>query len=305
MSSALPRRKRLTLEHVKRAADRAALRSEGRDPDESPTDAGHRSDAGQRSAPAQRLSSSTTGWPISLSFLGLVGTLLGSAAAMLAFPTYARWGVFPLVLAGWLVSLCLHEFGHAIVAYGCGDRSVRAKGYLTLDLVRYTHLQYSIVLPLVFLALGGIGLPGGAVYINRRALRSRLRRSLVSAAGPAATLVVLLALLAILIVGRDRIEISLYAALAFLAFLQLTTLIFNLIPVPGLDGWGIIEPWLPRTLRELGWRTARIAPLLLIVLLLVPPVNRAFWTGADALCRSSGLDVWAISKGRALFEFWR
>jgi len=169
MSNALPR-KRLTPEHVKRAADRAALRSEGRDPDESPTDAGHRSDAGQRSAPAQRLSSSTTGWPISLSFLGLVGTFLGSAAAMLAFPTYARWGVFPLVLAGWLVSLCLHEFGHAIVAYGCGDRSVRAKGYLTLDLVRYTHLQYSIVLPLVFLAFGGIGLPGGAVYINMRCI---------------------------------------------------------------------------------------------------------------------------------------
>jgi Zn-dependent protease len=224
---------------------------------------------------------------------------------MLAFPTYARWGVFPLVLAGWLVSLCLHEFGHAVVAYRCGDRSVRAKGYLTLDLVRYTHLQYSIVLPLVFLALGGIGLPGGAVYINKRALRSRLRRTLVSAGGPAATLAVLLALLAILIVGRDRIETSLYAALTFLAFLQLTTLIFNLIPAPGLDGWGVIEPWLPRKLREIGWRTARIAPFLLIVLLLVPPVNRAFWDGAYALCRSTGLDVWAISEGRALFEFWR
>jgi len=47
---------------------------------------------------------------------------------------------------------------------------VRAKGYLTLDLVRYTHLQYSIVLPLVFLAFGGIGLPGGAVYINMRCI---------------------------------------------------------------------------------------------------------------------------------------
>jgi len=224
---------------------------------------------------------------------------------MLAFPTYARWGVFPLVLAGWLVSLCLHEFGHAIVAYGCGDRSVRAKGYLTLDLVRYTHWQYSIVLPLVFLALGGIGLPGGAIYIHNRALRSRLQRTLVSAGGPAATLAVLLALLAILIVGRDRIEFSLYAALAFLAFLQVTTLIFNLIPVPGLDGWGILAPWLPRTLRDLGWRTAHIAPLLLIVLLLVLPLNRAFWGGAYELCRTIGLDVWAISEGRALFEFWR
>jgi Zn-dependent protease len=305
MSNAPPARKRLTPEHVKRAADRAALRSEGKNPYEPPTDADHHLNAGPRSTPAHGPSPAATGWPISLSFLGLVGALLGSAAAMSAFPTYARRGVFQLVLAGWLVSLCLHEFGHAIVAYRCGDRSVRAKGYLTLDLVRYTHLQYSIVLPLVFLALGGIGLPGGAIYINKRALRGRLQRTLVSAGGPAATLAVLLALLAILIAGRDLIDMSLYAALAFLAFLQLTTLIFNLIPVPGLDGWGILDPWLPRKLREFGRRAARIAPFLLIVLLLVPPVNRAFWGGAYALSHSTGLDVWAISDGRALFEFWR
>src|SRR5262249_42856576 len=137
------------------------------------------------------------------------------------------------------------------------------------------------------------------------ALRSRLQRALVSAAGPAATLAVLLALLAILVAGRDLIGMSLYAALAFLAFLQLTALVFNLIPVPRFDGWGILDPWLPRKLREAGWRTAPIAPLLLIVLLLVPPVNRAFWDGVYALSHSIGLDVWAISLGRALFEFWR
>jgi hypothetical protein len=41
------------------------------------------------------------------------------------------------------------------------------------------------------------------------------------------------------------------------------------------------------------------------VLLLVPPVNRAFWDGVYALSDSTGLDAWAISLGRALFEFWR
>src|SRR5262245_1281431 len=153
MSSALPGKKRMTPEQVKRAADRAALRSDGKDPHEASTDAGRRSHAGRRSTLAQQQPSPETGWPISLSFLGLVGALLGSAAAMIAFPAHAHWGVFPLVLAGWLVSLCLHEFGHAIVAYHSGDRSIRAKGYLTLDLLRYTHLQYSIVWPLAFLAL--------------------------------------------------------------------------------------------------------------------------------------------------------
>jgi Zn-dependent protease len=300
----------MTPELVKRAADRAAMRSEGKDPREAPTDTSRPSYAGRSSTLAQRQPSSVTGGPISLSFLGLVGALLGSGAAMIAFPDYARWGVFPLVLAGWLVSLCLHEFGHAIVAYHSGDRSVRAKGYLTLDLLRYTHWQYSIVLPLAFLALGGIGLPGGAVYVKTRALRSRLHRSLVSAGGPAATLAVLATLLAILGTAGSGSTLldttpALYEALAFLAFLQLTALIFNLLPVPGLDGWGILDPWLPRKVRERGWRAAGIAPLLLILLLFLPPVNRAFWNGVYALSGIIGLESWAIAVGRALFEFWR
>jgi Zn-dependent protease len=297
----------MTPEHVKRAADRAAMRSEGRDPGEAPTDAGQPSNTERSATLAPRRQSRARGWPISLSFLGLVGALLGSTATMLAFPAYAHWGVFPLVLAGWLVSLCLHEFGHAIVAYHSGDRSMRAKGYLTLDLLRYTHLQYSIVLPLAFLALGGIGLPGGAVYVNMRSLRSRLRRTLVSAGGPVATVAVLASLLVILRAGSALIDTTpaLYEALAFLAFLQLTTLIFNLLPVPGLDGWGILGPWLPRKMRELGWRAAGMAPLLLIVLLFLPPVNRAFWSGVYVLSVVVGIETWAIVGGRSLFEFWR
>ena len=90
---------------------------------------------------------------------------------MLYRPDHARALVFPFVFIGFVISLCLHEFGHAIVAYHCGDRTVRDKGYLTLDPLRYTDLQYSILFPLIIMALGGIGLPGGAVYINMQYLR--------------------------------------------------------------------------------------------------------------------------------------
>ena len=113
-----------------------------------------------------------TNWTISNLFLGLIAAFLGLAAVMAVLPEYARLMVFPFVLAGWLASLCLHEFGHAIAAYGCGDLSVPNKGYLTLNPLRYTHLQFSIIWPLVFLAFGGIGLPGGAVYVNTGATPS-------------------------------------------------------------------------------------------------------------------------------------
>lgn len=100
---------------------------------------------------------------------------------MLYRPDHARYLVFPLVLTGFLIGLCLHEFGHAIVACVCGDWSVRQKGYLTLDPLRYTDAAYSIVFPILIMAIGGIGLPGGAVYIDTRLLRRRLYGALVSA----------------------------------------------------------------------------------------------------------------------------
>ncbi len=70
------------------------------------------------------------------------------------------------------MSLCLHEFGHALAAYLGGDTSVRDAGYLTLNPLKYSHPLLSIIMPVLFLMMGGIGLPGGAVYINRHALRS-------------------------------------------------------------------------------------------------------------------------------------
>src|SRR5262245_57534097 len=126
---------------------------------------------------------SGTGWTVSPTFLALIAVVLGLAVLMVARPDFSRWAVFPFVLAGWVVSLCLHEFGHALAAFVCGDRSVRDKGYLTLDPLHYTDLQFSIILPLVFLAMGGIRLPGGAVYVNVQAMSPLLCR-LLSVAVP-------------------------------------------------------------------------------------------------------------------------
>jgi hypothetical protein len=68
----------------------------------------------------------------SLIFVALVVALVAGGWA-----TWTGWGnpnigVFVFVTAGWLVSLCLHEFANAYVAYHSGDRSVEEQGYLTL-----------------------------------------------------------------------------------------------------------------------------------------------------------------------------
>ena len=43
------------------------------------------------------------------------------------------------VVTGWIVSLCLHEFGHAVTAWHAGDTSIPATGYLSLDPLKYTR----------------------------------------------------------------------------------------------------------------------------------------------------------------------
>src|SRR6202035_5998673 len=103
--------------------------------------------------------------------------------------------VFIFVIAGWVVSLCLHEFGHAFTAWKFGDRGGAMRGYLDLDPRRYSHPVLSVVLPLAITAIGGIGLPGAAVYV-RTSFMTAKQRTLVSLAGPTANL-----LLAVLLLG--------------------------------------------------------------------------------------------------------
>ena len=99
---------------------------------------------------------------------------------------------------------------------------------------------------------------------------------------------------------------ALYAALAFLAFLQLTALVLTLLPIPGLDGWGIVEPCLPRAWREFGTRVGGIAPALLFLsFLLVPAMNQMFWRLVYNLCKMIGLGADFAIKGLLLFQFWR
>ncbi|WP_310481742.1 tetratricopeptide repeat protein [Chamaesiphon sp. VAR_48_metabat_403] len=168
------------------------------------------------------------------------------------------WLVGIIVCFGWIFSLCLHEFSHAIVAYWGGDTAVKKKGYLTFNPLKYTDPGYSLVLPVLFLLMGGIGLPGGAVYINNHKLRNRWWQSAVSAAGPSANILIALLLAIPFWIFLDANTTSIYrltedsflfSGLAFLLYLQVFAAVLNLLPIPGLDGYGIIEPWLSKPMQ--------------------------------------------------------
>ncbi len=251
-----------------------------------------------------------TGLPfISPVFVAIV--LVTGAAGCLTYlrALNPRFTSFLFVLGGWIISLCLHEFGHAVVAYWGGDRSVADKGYLTLNPLKYTQSMLSIVMPLIFLAMGGIGLPGGAVYINTRAIRSEGLRSLMSAAGPIATGLCALLLAIPFITGLAYDDVfehyEFWSSIALLAFLEITALCFNLLPIPGLDGFGIIESFLPFGFLEVVRRFGSLTYILIFLLLFNDtPLSQGFWMMIGQVLGLAQLDFDLIRVGLNLFQFW-
>jgi Zn-dependent protease len=217
----------------------------------------------------------------------------------------AKATTFIVVIVGWIFTLCLHEFSHAIVAYFGGDTSVKDKGYLTFNPLKYTHPVYSIVLPMIFLLLGGIGLPGGAVYIETWRLRSKRWESAVSLAGPAANLVLAI-ILGIILNILPVSSSGIWPGLAFLALMQVSAMVLNLIPLPPFDGYRALAPFLPRQTRFNIDQYSNIIMMTVFVLLwYVPFVNNFFWLAVDWVSVRMQIPLQLALLGLNQFQFWR
>lgn len=247
--------------------------------------------------------------PISRDIYILIGVVFMTGFFWFAAPDI--FVSFWLVLLGWVASVSVHEFFHAVVAYWGGDYTVKDKGYLTMNPLRYTHPLISIGLPLLFVMLGGIGLPGGAVYIETHRLRTKWWRSAVSFAGPCGTAVMALVFSFPFWTGMAEFSINPYSlhsrllfALAFLSVLQVWAIFFNLLPIPPLDGFGIIEPFLPpeiaHSLRSLGIMTLFLVIFLFRIPAFAEPIRKNVYSVTDSL----QVDPVDFQIGYQFFRFW-
>lgn len=248
---------------------------------------------------------------ISPIFLGMIGITVFTGLS-----AYHHWGntnisIFYFVTFGWIISLSLHEFGHAITAYLGGDDSVIEKGYLSLNPLKYTHGFLSIVLPLVFLAMGGIGLPGGAVFINMEKIPNKWMKSLVSLAGPLMNIIFALILsipFLFQLIGEASFSNhwEFWAGLGFLVFIQITAVLFNLFPLPGLDGFGIIRPFLPNQVLNMFMA---IRPFSLIILFYFfvrdSGVGEWFWELIFSIINLVGIPRILVGIALELYRFWQ
>jgi Zn-dependent protease len=250
-------------------------------------------------------------------FVGIIAIFVVSAVL-----TWTKYGnvsfdVFLFVISGWLISLCLHEYSHAVSAYFSGDLTVAERGYLRLNPLKYTHPLLSIVLPVIVVILGGIGLPGGAVWVDHRYINSKIKDSLISAAGPLTNVILAVVAAAPFLLGfgpevidtgarvfvyTDHAEF--WQALSALAFLQVTASVLNFLPIPGLDGGSILRPWLSPEYRRAWDMFAPFGFLLLFVALWQTSLSKYFYAVVVWLSELIGLDTTLISNGLDLLRFW-
>ena len=129
---------------------------------------------------------------------------------------------------------------------------------------------------MLFIAIGGIGLPGGAVYV-RTSWMTIGRGRIVSLAGPSTNVVLAVLLLVLTRLLLDPDHSVFWAGMAFLGFLQVTGVVLNLLPIPGLDGYGALEPHLsPETQRALE-PAKQWGFFILLFLLIAPRLNQWFF----------------------------
>ncbi|HEY3609389.1 MAG TPA: site-2 protease family protein, partial [Pseudonocardiaceae bacterium] len=146
---------------------------------------------------------------------------------------------------------------------------------------------------------------------------SRKIESLVSLVGPLSNLVLGVALIwtiratipaaADFVPGPIPFGASVLAAgLMYLAMLQILAFFINILPIPGLDGWGAIEPWLSFEARRFGATVRPWAPMVLFVLLVgVRPVSQAVFDFIFQLVDWLGGNDFLAQAGQSFFLFWR
>lgn len=183
-----------------------------------------------------------------------------------------------------------HEVAHGLVAYALGDPTARREGRLSLNPLRHVDRMGTIILPAMLaltqiLAVGRVLFMFGwakPVPVDPRYFRyPRQMMALVAIAGPAMNIV--LAVLAALLLRDPDLSAGAVDATNLFITLNLVLAMFNLVPVPPLDGGRIVVGLLPAPLARIWGGLERFGILLVLLLIALPPLLREHGIHFDPL----------------------
>ena len=179
----------------------------------------------------------------------------------------------------WIViivfSTCIHEFSHALTAYLQGDNTAKEEGYFTINPVLQMG-KVSLICLLLF------GLCWGACPVSPNKFKYKYSDALVSFAGPLANIIIatIFALAGCFLAKYQDTSVLMNNILYFCyigAYSNSVMGVFNLIPLPPLDGSKILEFICPQVKPAFAVMGMRGLIFLFLVLSIFPPLNEILW----------------------------
>jgi Zn-dependent protease len=164
-----------------------------------------------------------------------------------------------------VISIVLHELAHGFAALSQGDDTPETEGHITLNPV--VHMGIPSLLMLMF-----IGMSWGQMPVTPSNFRHKWSDAFVAAAGPLSNLAIAVIACAIIAIATTRDIPALSPEFfSMMAFINVFLFLFNLLPVPPLDGFTVISDLFP-SLKPV--RNSQVGLFMLIVLFTVPVIGQ-------------------------------
>jgi len=183
-------------------------------------------------------------------------------------------------------AVIIHEFAHAFAAYHLGDTTAQRMGRLTLNPLAHIDPFGTVLLPIMLITLHSPVLFGWAkpVPINFSSLKNPKRDMIwVGFAGPAANLLLAFTATLFLKIGSYDPRTIIASLVGYLISVNVVLAVFNLIPIPPLDGSRVLMGLLPTPLAMAVSRLEPYGFILLFALLYIGLFDRIVWPVANAL----------------------
>jgi Zn-dependent protease len=161
------------------------------------------------------------------------------------------FGAIVIIFASLAISMTLHEAMHAFTSHWLGDDTASLEGRVSLNPIRHIDPFATLLLPLITLVLFHIPLLAAKpVPFNPFRVRfGEFGAALVGIAGPLTNLLLALAAAGLLNLLRDTASIGVLRAFAIFMLVNVGLFVFNMVPIPPLDGSRLIYAFAPESVQ--------------------------------------------------------